>query len=324
MLLSVQNLYVQFGEGERAARAVNDVSFHIDAGETVGLVGESGCGKSVTGLSLLRLVEDPGRITGGAIRLEGTDALRLSRRELLGIRGKTISMVFQEPMTSFNPVYTIGNQLMEAILVHESPPLREAYDRCIEMLREVGIPAPEDRMRQYPHELSGGMKQRAMIAMALLQKPKLLVADEPTTALDVTVQAQILDLLAELQARHGMAVLLITHDLSVVAEVVDRVYVMYASRIAEHATVEALFAEPLHPYTKGLFQCLPQLRSRGERLTVIPGTVPDPTGHPPGCRFHPRCPLAEEICTRIDPPLEEKRPGRLVACHMVPKEDARV
>ena len=323
MLLEARHLSVQFGEGPAAARAVNDVSLSIDAGEAVGLVGESGCGKSVTGLSLMRLVESPpGRITAGEVRLGDRDLLRASDRELRGVRGQEIAMVFQEPMTSLNPVLTIGDQLTEAILLHERVAPEEAWTRSVAMLGEVGIPEPEDRMLQYPHELSGGMKQRAMIAMGLLCRPKLLIADEPTTALDVTVQAQILELLRSLRERYRMALLLITHDLAVVAETVERVYVMYASRIAEHARVEDLFGEPLHPYTRGLFACLPGRGRPGERLQVIPGRVPDPGHHPTGCRFHPRCPLAQEVCTRVDPPLELKRPERLVACHMVAREDA--
>jgi oligopeptide/dipeptide ABC transporter ATP-binding protein len=321
MLLEVERLSVRFGEGPDAARAVNDVSLRVDAGETVGLVGESGCGKSVTGLSLLRLVESPpGRITGGRILWDGRDLLRAPEEDLRRLRGHDIAMVFQEPMTSFNPVFTIGDQLAEAVLLHERVSPRAARDRCVQMLRRVEIPSPEERLRQYPHELSGGMKQRAMIAMALLGRPRLLIADEPTTALDVTVQAQILDLLRQLQAETQMAGILITHDLAVVAEMVQRVYVMYASRIAEHASTEALFEEPLHPYTRGLFDCLPTVEGRREALHVIPGTVPDPAHHPAGCRFHPRCPWAKPVCSRLDPPLEEKRPGRLVACHLVQKQ----
>ncbi|MFH0911888.1 MAG: ABC transporter ATP-binding protein [Planctomycetota bacterium] len=323
VLLDVRNVSVQFGEGPRAARAVNGVSLLIREGETVGLVGESGCGKTVTGLSLLRLIDSPpGRIAAGEILLGRRDLMRLPEREMRRVRGGEIAMIFQEPMTSFNPVFTIGNQLAEAVLLHERVSLEEAWARSVAMLTEAGIPSPEERMRRYPHELSGGMKQRAMIAMALLCRPRLLIADEPTTALDVTVQAQILELLRALQARHGMAVLLITHDLSVVAEMASRVYVMYASRIAETATAEELYAEPMHPYTRGLFQCLPQFGKERERLRVIPGAVPDPAHHPSGCRFHPRCPLADEVCRRKDPPLEEKRPGRLCACHRVPVEKA--
>ncbi len=321
MLLDIDNLSVQFGEGKRAARAVNGVSLRIAAGETVGLVGESGSGKSVTGMSTLRLLEGtPARVTSGQVLWKDEDVLGMNPRELRHLRGQEIGMVFQEPMTSFNPVFTIGNQLVEAIRVHESVTEAEAASRAVEMLREVGIPLPEERMEQYPHELSGGMKQRAMIAMALLCQPDLLIADEPTTALDVTVQAQILDLLKRLQERHGMAILLITHDLAVVAETVRRVYVMYASRIVEQAGVEELFADPLHPYTKGLFRCLPGIGGRGEKLHVIPGSVPDPSQHPTGCRFHPRCPLADAICREVDPPLEAKRPGRTCACHMVAAE----
>jgi oligopeptide/dipeptide ABC transporter ATP-binding protein len=320
MLLEVKNLSVQFGSGPHAARAVNDVSISIDKGETVGLVGESGCGKSVTALSILRLLDSPGRIAGGEILLNGENLLSLSERRMRHVRGKKISMVFQEPMTSFNPVFTIGDQLIEAIRVHQPVPLTDAWSRSVELLDEVGIPSPEERMLQYPHELSGGMKQRAMIAMALLGDPQLLIADEPTTALDVTVQAQILDLAKILVEKRGMAMLLITHDLSVVAEVCDRVYVMYASRIAEAAPVRKIFENPLHPYTRALFRCLPRIDKEEQSLDVIPGNVPDPSRFPPGCRFHPRCPISVDICKHTDPPLELKRNRHFCACHRVEKD----
>ncbi|MHC4870552.1 MAG: ABC transporter ATP-binding protein [Planctomycetota bacterium] len=315
-LLAVDNLSIQFGSGERAARAVNNSSFHIEKGETVGIVGESGCGKSVTGLSLLRLIEySGGTVTEGEIIFDGKNLINSSEKEMRSIRGTRIAMIFQEPMTSFNPVFTIGDQLTEAILIHEKVSFDEAWDRSIEMLTEVGIPLPERRMEQYPHELSGGMKQRAMIAMALLGNPDILIADEPTTALDVTVQAQILDLLKKLQQKNNMAVILITHDLSVVAETCDRVYVMYASKIVESASTIDLFKKPLHPYTTGLFNCLPRIDLNVDRLKIIDGTVPDPRDFPSGCKFHPRCPKVQDICRDKEPLLENKSEKRLCACH---------
>jgi oligopeptide/dipeptide ABC transporter ATP-binding protein len=281
------------------------VTFDIDAGETVGLVGESGCGKSVTSLSILRLIpEPPGEIAGGDILFRGRSLLGLSEQEMRSIRGNAISMIFQEPMTSLNPVFTCGFQIMEAIQLHQQLGPAAARERAIEMLRVVGIPSPEQRVDEYPHQLSGGMRQRVMIAMALSCNPALLIADEPTTALDVTIQAQILELIARLREEFGMAVLIITHDLGVVAEVSDRVAVMYAGKIVEYASTRSIFKQPVHPYTQGLLASIPTLGLEIERLAVIPGTVPNPLEFPAGCKFHPRCPLADERCRREEPELE--------------------
>ena len=315
MLLSVRGLTTRFFTDEGVSRAVEDVSFDVPRGRTVALVGESGCGKTVTALSILRLVPDPpGRIVAGAVRLQDSDLLRLSEAEMRAVRGKRISMVFQEPMTSLNPVFTVGDQVVEAVRLHERVDRAEALRRTLAMFRKVGISDPESRLRQYPHQMSGGMCQRIMMAMALVCGPELLIADEPTTALDVTIQAQILDLLRDLQDDGGMSILLITHDLGVVAEVAHEVAVMYAGRIVERADIHDLFASPLHPYTVGLFRSRPTLEDRGA-LPFIPGTVPSPLAVPPGCAFHPRCPLADAArCTIDRPPLELKAPGHDVAC----------
>jgi peptide/nickel transport system ATP-binding protein len=301
-------------------RAVDGLSFTVEAGETVAIVGESGCGKSVTSLSILRLVpEPPGRIAG-AIRLQGRDLLSLSERQMREIRGNDISMVFQEPMTSLNPVLTVGWQIAETLAVHAGLPVRQAQRTAIEMMALVGIPAPERRVREYPHQLSGGMRQRVMIAMALACKPKLLIADEPTTALDVTIQAQILDLMRDLKRRLGSAIMLITHDLGVVAEMAERVVVMYAGRQVEEAGVRELFASPLHPYTRGLLGAVPRLGSSLQngartRLAEIPGLVPSLQSRIVGCAFAGRCGSATELCRRVAPAIELKRPRHLVACH---------
>lgn len=314
-LLELVDLKISFVTSLGEAKAVDGLSLTIGRGCTLGLVGESGCGKTVTALSIMRLLRSPpGRIAGGEILFEGRDLLKLRSKEMARIRGKEIAMAFQEPMTALNPVYTIGNQIAEAIRQHEPSPRKEVRDRTVDLLRMVGIAAPDRRVRAYPHELSGGMRQRAMIAMALACKPKLLIADEPTTALDVTIQAQILDLLAELRERLGMALLLITHDLAVVAQEVDDVVVMYAGRAAEKTTVKELFSHPLHPYTIGLLESIPVPGK--ERLSQIPGTVPDPAHLPPGCRFRDRCPRAREIC-QVEPILEEKEAGHWVSCHRV-------
>jgi oligopeptide/dipeptide ABC transporter ATP-binding protein len=314
-LLELVDLKVSFTTFHGEAKAVDGLSLSVGPGCTLGLVGESGCGKTVTALSIMRLLRiPPGRIAGGEILFEGRDLLKLKSKEMARIRGKEIAMAFQEPMTALNPVYTIGNQIAEAIRQHEPSPRKEVRDRTVDLLRMVGIAAPEKRTRAYPHELSGGMRQRAMIAMALACKPKLLIADEPTTALDVTIQAQILDLLAELRERLGMALLLITHDLAVVAQEVDEVVVMYAGRAVEKTTVKDLFSNPLHPYTVGLLESIPVPGK--ERLSQIPGTVPDPAHLPPGCRFQDRCPQARDICQR-EPLLEEKKAGHWVSCHRV-------
>jgi oligopeptide/dipeptide ABC transporter ATP-binding protein len=314
-LLELRGLRTHFSTEDGLVRAVDGVSFELNAGETLALVGESGSGKSVTSLSILRLVQAPqGRIVGGEVRFRGRDLLKLSDAEMRSVRGREISMIFQEPMTSLNPVFTCGDQIAEVLELHQRLPRAQARAQAIEQLRLVGIPAPEQRVDEYPHQLSGGMRQRVMIAMALACRPAVLIADEPTTALDVTIQAQILELLGRLQGELGMAVLLITHDLGVVAENADRVAVMYAGQIVEYADVRALFARPLHPYTAGLLASLPRLGQSRERLRVIPGQVPDPADFPAGCRFHPRCPLAQERCRREVPELLATGDGRTVRC----------
>jgi oligopeptide/dipeptide ABC transporter ATP-binding protein len=314
-LLQVTDLRTHFATEDGVVRAVDGVSLEVRAGETLALVGESGSGKSVTALSILRLVpEPPGRIVGGQVRFRGRDLLALSPAEMRRIRGREISMVFQEPMTSLNPVFTCGEQVAEVLVQHERLGRREAGARSIELLRMVGIPAPEQRAREYPHQLSGGQRQRVMIAMALACGPALLIADEPTTALDVTIQAQILDLLRRLQQELGMAVLLITHDLGVVAETADRVSVVYAGQVVEACDVRALFRRTRHPYTAGLLASLPRLGERGARLRVIPGQVPDAARFPAGCRFHPRCPAAIERCRSEEPPLERVEGEHFARC----------
>ena len=323
-LLQVSGLVTEFRSREGIFRAVDEVSFQLKKGETLGVVGESGCGKSVTSLSIMRLVPDPpGRISAGRIRFQGEDLLEKSPAAMRAIRGRDISMIFQEPMTSLNPVYTVGEQIIEAIRLHEPVSPREARERAVEMLRRVRIPSPEQRVDDYPHQMSGGMRQRAMIAMALACRPKLLIADEPTTALDVTIQAQILDLLRELREETGTSIILITHDLGVVAELAHRVVVMYAGSIVEEASVISLFRDPQHPYTLGLLGSIPKLEVDEGRLTAIDGTVPNPYHMPQGCRFHPRCPFADEQCQRGQPPLELVRPGHRVACWHAPVEEKR-
>ena len=313
-LLEVENLRTVFDTGEGQAAAVDGVSFSIDSGQTVGIVGESGCGKSVTALSIMRLVQSPpGRIAGGRIRFEGRDLLALDDEDMRAIRGNDIAMIFQEPMTSLNPVLTVGYQIAEAVRLHKRLDKRQAMAEAVAMLRLVEIPEPEARAANYPHQLSGGMRQRVMIAMALSCDPKLLIADEPTTALDVTIEAQVLELLASLQAKLGMAVMLITHDLGVVAQQAERVAVMYAGRIVEEGRVAEVFKDPLHPYTRGLLGSLPRLGGP-DRLATIPGMVPRLTELPGGCRFHDRCPEAEEDCAKVDPTLEAFPGGRVAAC----------
>ena len=314
-LLEVRGLKTYFYTEEGVGRAVDDISFDVKQGETLGLVGESGCGKSVSALSIMRLIPEPtGRIEDGQILLGGRNLLELDKEEMCAIRGDEIAMIFQEPMTSLNPVLTCGFQIMEAVLLHQQVSKREGRKRAIEMLKLVGIPAPEQRIDEYPHQLSGGMRQRVMIAMALSCNPGLLIADEPTTALDVTIQAQILDLLKRLQEELHMAILLITHDLGVIAETADRVAVMYAGKIVEYTTTDRLFANPLHPYTCGLMESIPRLDQPRERLAIIPGMVPDAREFPDGCRFAPRCPLAEETCRQQEPALEEGEEGHQVSC----------
>jgi oligopeptide/dipeptide ABC transporter ATP-binding protein len=314
-LLSVQDLQTHFFTDDGVVRAVDGVSYAIGAGETLAVVGESGSGKSVTSLSILRLIASPpGRIVGGRILFKGQDLLALPLDAMRKVRGKEISMIFQEPMTSLNPVYTCGEQIMEVLELHEKLDRKAARVRALEMLKLVGIPSPEQRIDEYPHQMSGGMRQRIMIAMALACRPALLIADEPTTALDVTIQAQILELLGRLQKELGMAVLLITHDLGVVAETADRVAVMYAGQIVEHCDVREAFHRTLHPYTAGLLASLPKLGDRGERLRVVPGNVPDPTSFPKSCRFHPRCPIAQDRCRHEAPPLEVFEGTHQVRC----------
>jgi oligopeptide/dipeptide ABC transporter ATP-binding protein len=302
-VLEVENLRVSFPSGPRRVYPVDGVSFWLDRGETLALVGESGCGKSLTSLALLQLVPAPGRIEdGSAVRLGKTDVLALRGEALRQIRGRRIGMIFQDPMTSLNPVFTVGDQIMEGILAHFKIPRAEARDRALRLLQEVGIPDPVARLKAYPHQLSGGMRQRVMIAIALAAEPEILVADEPTTALDVTVQAQILEVLDRLRTSRGMAVLLITHDLGIVAGRADRVAVMYAGQIIEEASTDQLFANPSHPYTQGLFASVPRISGPLRRLTPIRGTVPAPSAWPPGCRFRPRCPKAFDK-SEMEPPL---------------------
>jgi len=321
-LLSIRGLRTYFDTEAGVAKAVDGVDLDIRPGEVLGLVGESGSGKSVTALSVLRLVPSPpGRIVDGEIRFKGRNLLDLSWEDIRKVRGSEISMIFQEPMTSLNPVFTIGMQVTEVILQHEAVSQEDANRRAVEILTEVGIPDAARRMTQYPHHLSGGMRQRVMIAMALVLNPDLLIADEPTTALDVTIQAQILDLMLQLKARRpGAAILLITHNLAVVAETCDRVAVMYGGKIQEIAPVTRLFENPLHPYTQGLLGSIPRVDgTRAKRLTVIPGTVPSILDMPVGCKFVTRCPKRFEPCPDIEPPLIEIEPGHLVRCHLYPR-----
>ncbi len=377
-LVDIQNLKTYFYAEDGIVRAVDDVSLRIPRGKTLGLVGESGCGKSVTAMSIIRLISSPGRIAGGRIIMHsngtspavGADSLarphtvgadsrprphdtrqpptgspigvgsyksadsdtassivlsELPEDEMRKIRGSRISMIFQEPMTSLNPVFTIGAQIGEAIMIHQRVSKAEARTRTIEMLKKVKIPAPEKRVDEYPHQFSGGMRQRAMIAMALSCNPQLLIADEPTTALDVTIQAQILDLLRELQAEIGMSILMITHDLGIIAEMADDVAVMYASKVVEYAPVRELFANPLHPYTYGLFQSRPEPgKPKTERLNTIPGMVPSPLHFPSGCKFHPRCPFCQQPrCVQDEPELREIRPGHFARCHFAGELDLK-
>jgi peptide/nickel transport system ATP-binding protein len=320
-LLEVKGLKTHFFTDEGVVRAVDGVDFYINKGETLGVVGESGCGKSVTALSIMRLIPTPpGRITEGSIMYDGKNLLDLSAAQMRKIRGKEISMIFQEPMTSLNPVFTVGEQIAEALRLHEGLNRRDAMDKTVEMLKLVHIPNAERRVREYPHQLSGGMRQRVMIAMALSCNPKLLIADEPTTALDVTIQAQILELLNELKSKLGMAIMLITHDMGVIAETAQRVVVMYAAKVAEEAPVGELFKEPLHPYTQGLLRSIPRIdlaATQKTKLETIPGTVPTLRGaEKPGCRFAPRCSFAKPMHFENTPELKEVRPGHKVACFL--------
>ena len=312
-LLAVDGLSVAFAGRDGVVRAVDGVSYEIEAGRTLGVVGESGCGKSVAALALLGLVSPPGRITAGRVLLDGSDLLALDERRLRAIRGARISMVFQEPATALNPVQMVGAQVAESFRIHHGLSRTQAWTGAVHMLAQVGIPSPSRRARDYPHQLSGGMRQRAVIAMALACGPALLIADEPTTALDVTIQAQILDLMLDMQERMGMAIQFISHNLAVISEVAHEVMVMYAGRVVERAPARALFATPQHPYTRGLIEALPRLGGKAD-FKPIPGAVPDPPALPAGCRFSDRCPLATAECRAAEPPFERRPDGRGVAC----------
>ena len=319
LLLDIRGLRTQFFTDDGLARAVDGVSYSLEKGETVGVVGESGCGKSVTALSVLRLIPDPpGKIVEGEILFEGTDLLQLSAADMRRIRGNDISMIFQEPMTSLNPVFTIGNQITEAVRLHQGLNKKDALAKAVEALKLVGIPVPERRVHEYPHQLSGGMRQRAMIAMALSCNPKVLIADEPTTALDVTIEAQILDLMRTLQEELGTAIIMITHDLGVIADISRKVVVMYAGKIVEQAPVERIFASPNHPYTQGLLQSLPRVDKDAsgakQRLQEIPGIVPSLLNLPTGCKFASRCPSVMPQCKEQEPPLEPVATDHYSAC----------
>ncbi|MGZ3511723.1 MAG: ABC transporter ATP-binding protein [Candidatus Binataceae bacterium] len=314
-LLEVKDLRTSFFTDAGEVRAVDGVSFAVEPGKLMGLVGESGSGKTASVLSVMRLLPERARVMGGAVLFEGRDLIKLSEPEMRAVRGAKIAMIFQEPMTSLNPVFTIGSQIGEAVRLHQHTARRETLERTIEALRLVGIADPDRRVNDYPHQLSGGMRQRVMIAMALACEPKLLIADEPTTALDVTIQAQILDLIRELQVRLKLAVILVTHDLGVVAQYADDVTILYAARVMEQAPSAELFNNPLNPYTRGLLESIPGADGhRHHRLRAIAGTIPNALHPPSGCRFHPRCPMAIDECARVDPPLESKAPQHLVAC----------
>jgi oligopeptide/dipeptide ABC transporter ATP-binding protein len=317
-ILEVRSLKTYFFTEEGVVKAVDGVDFSVKPGEVLGLVGESGCGKSVTSLSIMRLIAPPGKIMEGEILFEGQDLLKLPEREMVSMRGNRLSMIFQQPQSSLNPVFTAGEQVAEVLQIHKNMEKKEAWERAIELLRLVGIADPERKASAFPHEMSGGQAQRVMIAMGLALNPQLLIADEPTTALDVTIQAQILDLIRDLKTRMGTSVILITHDLGVIAEMAERVAVMYAGQIVEQTDVEDLFVHPLHPYTQGLIGSIPILGQVAERLEVIPGSVPNLINLPPGCRFAPRCKarLAHQlqICTQVEPTLEAVNPGHRVRC----------
>lgn len=315
-LLEVQGLQTYFFTDEGISKAVDGIDFSVYRGETLGLVGESGCGKSMTSLSIMQLLSRPGRTVGGQILFKNEDLLTKSEEQMRRIRGKEISMIFQEPMTSLNPVYTVGEQVAEVFRLHENLGRKEAWAKAVELLRMVGIPSPEERAHQEPFRLSGGMRQRVMIAMAMACQPDLLIADEPTTALDVTVQSQILDLMKQLQQRMGMSIILITHDLGVVAETCDRVAVLYAGQIVEYASVDSIFDNPKHPYTQGLLQSLPRIDEDQDELLAIPGTVPSPYDLPSGCRFAPRCAFRKDICSKAQPELLKNSDEESVRCWM--------
>ena len=324
MFLSVKNLSTEFPVKKGIVRAVEDVSFDVDQGEILAIVGESGSGKSVTSLSIMGLLAEPGHVAGGSLEFEGKDLATLSEKQYRELRGNDMAMIFQEPMTSLNPVYRVGNQIVEAIRTHEKVSKAEAKDRAVDLLRKVGIPSPEARINDYPHQMSGGMRQRVMIAMALACNPKLLIADEPTTALDVTIQAQILDLLRRLRDDTGMAVLLITHDLGVVSETADRVVVMYCGQVVEEAEVRTLFDHPMHPYTLGLLKSIPRLEDDdSKRLYMIKGMVPNPLEMPPGCHFSDRCDSCMDICRTKVPELVDVD-GHKVRCFLYESADGEV
>ncbi|MDU1909195.1 MAG: ABC transporter ATP-binding protein, partial [Eggerthella sp.] len=324
VLLSVKNLSTEFPVKKGIVRAVEDVSFDVDQGEILAIVGESGSGKSVTSLSIMGLLAEPGHVAGGSLEFEGKDLATLSEKQYRELRGNDMAMIFQEPMTSLNPVYRVGNQIVEAIRTHEKVSKAEAKDRAVDLLRKVGIPSPEARINDYPHQMSGGMRQRVMIAMALACNPKLLIADEPTTALDVTIQAQILDLLRRLRDDTGMAVLLITHDLGVVSETADRVVVMYCGQVVEEAEVRTLFDHPMHPYTLGLLKSIPRLEDDdSKRLYMIKGMVPNPLEMPPGCHFSDRCDSCMDICRTKVPELVDVD-GHKVRCFLYESADGEV
>jgi oligopeptide/dipeptide ABC transporter ATP-binding protein len=318
-LLEIRQLRTYFASERGEVRAVDGVDLSLERGKTLGIVGESGCGKSVTALSVMGLVpQPPGRIASGEILLDGEDLLKAPERRMRDLRGDKVSMIFQEPMTSLNPAFPVGEQIAEALLRHRKISAKEAREQAIDMLRKVRIPSPELRARDYPHQLSGGMRQRVMIAMALACNPQLLIADEPTTALDVTIQAQILDLMRALRAELGTAIILITHDLGVIAELADDVAVMYAGKVVERCAVDRLFAEPQHPYTVGLLGSIPRLHLEQKRLSAIEGIVPDAAAFPEGCRFHPRCPFAVDKCRTEIPPLMEVSKNHSAACWRAP------
>jgi oligopeptide/dipeptide ABC transporter ATP-binding protein len=323
-LLSVEDLRTYFHTATGVAKSVDGVSFTVAPGETLGIVGESGCGKSVTALSILRLIQQPGRIERGSrIMFEGKDLVTLDDDSMRNIRGNRISMIFQEPMSALNPVFTVGDQVAEVARIHGNGSKSDAWNRAVEMLALTGIPAPEERAKNYPHQLSGGMRQRVLIAMALMMSPALVIADEPTTALDVTIQAQILELLVDLQKKFGTSILMITHDLGVIAETASRVIVMYCGEIVEEADVKTLFEAAHHPYTEGLMRAMPQLGSPRSRLNVIPGAVPPPTDWPDGCRFRERCPYSWELCEREHPPLYQISESHTSRCHLAIEPERR-
>ncbi len=325
ILLEVKDLRTYFKTEDGIVKAVDGIDYVVYSGETLGIVGESGCGKSVNALSIMRLLDEKGQIASGEILMDGVDILKLSESAMRDIRGNDVAMIFQEPMTALNPVFTVGDQIMEAIILHQGKKKEEAKQMAIEMLKKVGIPEPAKRVDEYPHQLSGGMRQRAMIAMALSCNPKLLIADEPTTALDVTIQAQILELMLQLQKELGMAIIMITHDLGVIAETCQRVAVMYAGKIVEYTDVKTLFKNPKHPYTWGLLNAIARLDIEQKELYNIPGIVPDPLHFPKGCKFHTRCPFADSLCKAEEPEINEIEPNHHVRCfHIDRLEEAKL